>query len=573
MARPGGSVRGYLGPSAEARTSDDPVSDVHHRQRNSSGTGNGDDDLRPKVGLPHAFARTTTIVLTLTLSATLASWAKPAREAQAEDITTWSAAKLYAHGSSLVRKGIQLNEAIEVLRVSAEREPKRFEYRLALASALASRFASIATAQQHADYETPARRKIEKQRIADWDAAQSDRSNPLFGSPRPDEPPLVRTPDDGKPFLMNSDETRRALQKLGRQSLTAYNESRKLAEGATPREQCEVEFERGWGLFLLRRFGKAFTPDERLTFAPFSKSDSLLEVRHSDVIESFTRCAALQPKDAANWQALGLAHAAMTILAIEYHSLQKSSSDAAGTDSRSEDGAIAAFKKALAIKPRDFDLLYQAAQVSTEADPAFAIDCLDRATQRSSSNAVLWYYLADQRFKRAPSRNEKDALNMNLRAVSDVRSGNDAPLYASIPIVFPAPPQLKRAWDYVTVFGAAEDHTIVEEILFALREVANFSDSQGDFDRFLDVITAKIELGLKAIGSRTGDDLNDSDPRTRTIRWGRGFDGVICSLDAFSQVRKSQAARPDDRKTAFLEAHQDLYDKLQALEKVVLKGP
>src|SRR5690242_16551682 len=71
--------------------------------------------------------------------------------AQSDDPVTWSTSKLYAHGVSLVTKGIQLNEAIQVLQMSVDREPQRCDYRSALASALASRFASIAAAQQLAD--------------------------------------------------------------------------------------------------------------------------------------------------------------------------------------------------------------------------------------------------------------------------------------------------------------------------------------------------------------------------------------------------------------------------------------
>lgn len=332
---------------------------------------------------------------------------------QIDDFSDWDTAKLFAHGASLLKKGVQLNEAIAVLRMSVRRDGGRYDYQLALGSASASRFASIACASGQAVAQSRSNLQYRKQ-AEEWDTAQNDLANPDFGIPRPEEPLPPSTPDDGKRFVMRKEETRRTLLKLGRQSITAYDEARRLAEHFNAGERRAVEYERGWGLYLLRRFGREFVPDEPPTNQATLNKDDILDARQSEVIDCFTRCTALDAKSAESWQSLGLAHVPKTIFAVEYESVRKYMDGTPINNTKDDTEALAALLKAVALKPKDFNLLYQTAQVSCAADPALSLGYLNRAAQRMPTNALLWYFLASLRFKSASSRNEKDAIDINL---------------------------------------------------------------------------------------------------------------------------------------------------------------
>ncbi len=492
---------------------------------------------------------------------------------QEDDFSTWDTTKLYAHGISLVKRGIQLNEAIAVLKLAVNRDNRRFDYQLALGSAFASRFASVACAAEQSVSYLHAHSDFEK-RVAEWEAAQKDPTSTGFGGPIPEEPAPLRTPDDSKRFVMQQkDEVRRTLLRLGRQSIAAYGAARKLSAYSSAEERRDVEYERGWGLFLLRRFGREFVPNEPLPDRTILKKEELLDVRQAEVIDCFIRCTTLDPKIADNWHSLGLAYVPKTVFAIEYDSLRKYMSDVAINSPKEDSDAVAALKKALTIKPRDFNLLFQTAQIGYAIDPALAVDCLDRAAQRMSTNAVLWYCLANHRFKRASSLDVKDPLGLNVRAVQDVQTGNTAPQYWAIPVVLPVPPLLKQAWQFVPSYGLTEDPIILQETWSALREFATDRDMHGDAAQYINVIATWMDMGLKAIRAVDTPNSNYKHPRVRLMRWARVFYGVQFCLDAYSNVRQSQKDRPDDRKAAYLDEQQDLIPRLQALEKEVIKAP
>src|SRR5207302_9497327 len=118
-------------------------------------------------------------------------------------------------------------------------------------------------------------------------------------------------------------------------------------------------------------------------------------------------------------------------------------------------------KRAIALKPRDFDLHFLMAHLARSVDPALALDSLARATQRMPTIATRWYQLANERFIRAAAKSDNDPPATNRQAVEEVTSGNAAPLYWAIPIAIPAPPMLKPAWDYLKTYGLTEDHMVV----------------------------------------------------------------------------------------------------------------
>jgi hypothetical protein len=63
----------------------------------------------------------TAIVRLIWFVTTLSAITASVCHAQTDDLNSWPASKLYAHGVSLVKKGIQLNEAILALELSVER--------------------------------------------------------------------------------------------------------------------------------------------------------------------------------------------------------------------------------------------------------------------------------------------------------------------------------------------------------------------------------------------------------------------------------------------------------------------
>jgi len=71
------------------------------------------------------------------------------------------------------------------------------------------------------------------------------------------------------------------------------------------------------GSVLLRAFGKEFVPDEPANIQATLKKEDFLNVRQSDVIDSFTRMHGYGPQKRRLLALTGLAHVPKTVFATE----------------------------------------------------------------------------------------------------------------------------------------------------------------------------------------------------------------------------------------------------------------
>jgi tetratricopeptide (TPR) repeat protein len=495
-----------------------------------------------------------------------------------DEFNTWSTPKLFEHGTSLLRHGVRLNEAIIALRMVTQRDRSDHEYPLALGCALASRFASVSCAMRQADqYERELKRF--EQRHQAWTVAQNDPKNAVFGVPPPIAPAVPSTPDDTSRFALSKREGQAMLVSLRAACVLALQDAGRLTERSSTTVQADYEFYTGWALLMLWRYGENLVPlypkvDTGST-APVATaaSEGLTDVSREAALGCFKWATALAPENASYWHSLAIAYVPQSVFASENSDPRDLSEASTSPTGNQEDrDAISALKKAIAVKPRDFDLQFLMSQLARTVDPALAVDSLARATQRMSSNATLWYLLANERFKRCKSRAVSDRLALSGQAVEDVESGNTAPLYWAIPIAIPAPPMLARAWDYLKTYGATEDHMVVQELLFALGAYLTDRDSHGDDTEFMRTVPVMMAMGLRAIGSADAADLDARHPRAKITQWARAFMGIQCCFKVFGLVQASQRTRPDVRKEAYIEGQRDLIKRLTALEEEVIKA-
>lgn len=354
------------------------------------------------------------------------------------DYAGWDAAHLYERGALLLKRGRQFEEAVTVLGLAAEREPVNAEYRSALGCALAARFASVAVALRQQEGWQQATENYEFLK-GEWDKAQKDPAHVAFGAPAPTPPAPPATPDDARRFTQSRDEALRELIRLGRSSVATFDEARRLSESAPPAKRAVAEYARGWGLFLLRRFGKDVV-SERPTAAPPGKTaesgntraqdTKSVFVSQDDVIACFRRAAEDAPENPDNWHALALARVP-NYLSPENGAYFRYFGGEALHDKADTEQAVAAFDKALALKPKRFDLLYQRAVTVAPLDPAEGADGLEKAARRLGINAVLWYLTAHWRFRLAEKQNGDTAEANRTKALAAIGRGNSAPQYAS----------------------------------------------------------------------------------------------------------------------------------------------
>ncbi len=493
-----------------------------------------------------------------------------------DDFDTWTTDALYGHGISLLKRGVRLNEAIYVLKLSAGRDYTNHEYQLALGCAYASRFASVACALRNLDTFAREKERYER-RQKQWADAQEDPANASYRTAAPQAPTAPTTPDDGKLFTTDRRATQLLLFGLGQKSIAAFMEAHKLTEIAAPKDRASTEFVRGWGLFLLRRFGIDLVQPPpysalRTATAEAAKEQSALAITDEDVRDCFRICTELEPKSAGNWHSLALASIPKSIFGAE-NELQRKYVEGLAISSQKEDlSAIAALKKAIALKPRDFNLLYLLHLSAYAVDPALALQSLERATLRMPNNAALWYCLADRRLKRANVLNQTDGLAQSQQAIDDAQSGNSASQYWAVSLYLPAPAMLRRAWAFIPTYGLAEDHVILQETVFGLGAFVAERDAQADDATVMRAIPVLMAMGLKLLDGMEAADLDPAHPRSQTIRWGRAFTGIMCCYHAYELMRDSQKTRPDERKAAYLTAQKDLIRRLSVLETEVIKA-
>jgi hypothetical protein len=495
--------------------------------------------------------------------------------AQAE-FDGWKTPSLYQYGTDLLKRGRNFDRAILALTLAAQREPANVDYQLALGCGYASRFASIGFAVRQAESFSTEWRNYENLK-AEWDKAQQDSGDPLFGKSAPPIPTRPTTPDDNRAFGMSRDAVAPILRDLGRKCLAAFDEAHRLVEALSSEKRCEVEFTRGWGLSLVRRFGKGVVEDrpKRTVKAPSATDtmDDHLYLEQVEVSDCFRRCTEEDPKNADYWQSLGLSLVPRVADAGNEGTYAVSANGSPIHTARDTEEAAEAFRRALLLKPKEFDLLYQAAHVAAGSNAAQAEGYLERATQRIGSNAVLWYLLADMRYRQADGLEKKAAAALQAKALAAVEAGNRAPRYAAVPFALPVPPLLRRAWDYSRLYGLGEDAYTVMTVCMQIREVAKQQIAEGDSAGTMRGMAASMAMGLKVLRHCDCADLDLRDPRMRSLRKTRPTMGAVACYAAYDSLKDLQKAHPGPAVTRLMAEYRKLIPKLMELDREYTRIP
>ncbi len=400
------------------------------------------------------------------------------------------AAQYYEAATLNLRRGRFFLRAAAQMREALKQEPDNFQYHSALGCALMSRAAAIADAANHFGRFAQDKAKY-TERLDTWEIAQKDRTNPLYGQARP-VPPVLRTKDDKKPFTLTMTESADQVTRLGTEAMAQWNEALKLAK--TDAERAESEYVRGWGLRLLRAYGK---------IVHFEKLPA-----EAEVMESFAATTKLDPGNAAYWQALGDAFAG------ERFSV---------TQSTHPKEAIAAYRKSLSIKDQNPTLWYRLYQFLRDRDPAEAKQALEQAVRSDPGNAFLAYRMAailfagtkyqdfrktvadkgpDVAIETAKSIHTETNRDSARKAITFIERGNKA--LAFVPVEYrPAIPELLKAiGNYQGMFGDLDviDSRVSSSFYLPVVGYASAAALHGDTSEGIRASRALIGAGYKMMG-------------------------------------------------------------------------
>jgi len=504
------------------------------------------------------------------------SVAQNATPSHSSEFEKWDTTRLFKEGEALLTWGRSYERAIILLRIAARRDPANLDYQLALGCVCASRFASIALASRQFERFEFEQKQYER-RKAEWEKAQNDPAHPAFGTPEPEPPVPPSTPDDGRRYEMKKEEARQRLKELGRESIKAFEAAHRIAEAAPAERRSKAEYIRGWGLFLLRRFGmdvvkdRPFQSVQNQMRAATNDTAKSLYISPEDVIACFRQCTEDDPDKANYWQSLGLSFIPKYVSAAEHGSYAEFAEGAPIHKKEDVAAAIQAFQRALSQKPDDFQLLYQIALIVAPTNPVEAVDYLEKATGRVKTNAVLWYLTAEQRFRQAEKSKEGDVRALQEKAIAAIQTGNSAPQYWAVPFTLPIPSYLRKAWDYSRVYGLGEDAHTLMVLMSYLSDYISKSIVQGDDEVVLRVVPIMMGMGLRAVRGFNAGDLDLRDPRARDILRVRLTMGILNGLKAYDLMKKAQEARPDARKARILEEYTVIREYLRALDKEVVR--
>jgi tetratricopeptide (TPR) repeat protein len=493
----------------------------------------------------------------------------------AAELESWKTASLNQYGRDLLKRGRNFERAIEALEMACGREPDNADFQLALGCAFASRLASVSFALRRAESYQYEARSYERLKT-EWDNAQQDRNSPEFGKPAPPVPARPTTPDDDRPFGLNKDATAPILLQLGRSSVAAFDEARRLASTATSEKRCEVEFTRGWGLYLIRRFGKGVDEDRpKGTDKPgvvTQPAGAHLYLDKEDISDCFRRCTHEDPKNSDYWQSLGLSLVPKITDAAGEGAYSLFAQGAAMHKSSDMEEAVRAFRRALALKPGDFDLLYQAAHVSAGSNMEEAIGYLERAIQRVGTNAVPWYLLAELRYLRA-DRDTDEAVTLREKALSAVEAGSRAPRYAAVPLTIPVPAMLKPAWEYSRLYGLGEDAFTATMVGHQIQDVVKQQSGSGEVAAAVKSIEALMAMGWKILEHCDGSDVDRQDPRMRTLLKSRLTMEVVTCHRAYGMLKDLQQAHPSPAVTRLVAEYRAMIPKLMEIDRDAQRNP
>ncbi len=495
-----------------------------------------------------------------------------------ESYEDWTDERLYQDATESLKKGHRYNKAITALEVAVRRNPANAEYRLALGCAYAARFTSIAQAVQQAE----AARDEYKDKKERWNYAQTDAQSPRFGVAPPAPPLAGITSDDGASLTLTQAEVTQELARLGNKSVAAFDEASKRAARESPERLAELEYTRGWGLFLLRLFGKSVVKDastspvseEKRVVLSGDKSENVY-ISQTQITDCFRNAVSLAPQNPVYWHSFGLS------FAPKYLYMDKSEGNGYtayekrrpfhGTEEMAS--ATNALKRALDLEPNRFDLLYQLSLLYSFNDSSKSVAYLEKAATRRGGNALLWYLLAEQKCRQARKESGAPAKSaVRAEALQAIRRGNRAAQFEAILFVPPLPALLKRTWDDEAAFSYGGETRVLMYLDVALFDLIPEQTKEEDDGGALSSAQALMDMGAKVIA--WGDGWREtSGPQAREVLTGRIELGSMACFWASIAIKDSQTARPDERKAAFLTQNADFVERLAVINQEVRMAP
>ena len=513
--------------------------------------------------------------------------AAPAPNTNAQsDYETWDADRLFQFGSYLLRSGRNFPRAIQVFEIAVKKQPENVDYQLALGCACASRFASVSEAARQiknaAYYEEtyPKRRET-------WEAAQKDAKSPLFQKPAPAPPQACVTPDDARPFALSPDESRSERLRLAKQSLAAFDAAKQLTPTLPAERKADADYVRGWGLWTLRRDGAESgvvrdappAPPKNGADKSMPPPREFVVISPDTVTQCFHNAADTDDKKRDYFVSLGFSYVPDYLDGKrgEWGSEVMYWEAAPHYKKEVMDKAIAAFERALADKPRDFDTLYSLSMICVQQDCAAAVGYLEKAANRQENNAALWYLLAEMQFRQADTLETPDKqMVWQKKAVASVERGNTAPSYQINALPLPIPPALRAAWQYQKARGYGNDVIILYHLASRTDDYMKREDAQNRTDNFLQAASALMAMGVKVASglaevAQNRYDLSDLN-QSSAMESSRVVGGIVDCYYAYDAVQNSQKARPDAQKARFLEKNAGLLDYIKSIDKEVVGG-
>lgn len=301
-----------------------------------------------------------------------------------------SAAQCYADAVDNLNHGTWFERAIVQLKEAIRQEPKNEDYHLALGCAYTDRAASIAYAAGYAEFYKGDGDQY-KQSLASWTKDQSDPTSDDYQKPPPVPPPAFNsyTKDDWKWFTLTPEQTKARLVDLAGEAKSEFAQA--VALSKSPADQAKAEYEEGWALDMLAMDSIVFVDYYFATQVDNAQQPIAGMPKPQDVLATFARATTDDPGNAIYWESLG------DVLDPHAQLIPSSESSISIPPVPALKGMTSdqAFRKALALDPKNALLWWYIAQFEVGSDPAKAVPDLKQAIAAEQNNAFPMYILAE----------------------------------------------------------------------------------------------------------------------------------------------------------------------------------
>jgi tetratricopeptide (TPR) repeat protein len=504
------------------------------------------------------------------LSVCGASWQPPSLP-KTTDHRVAEAESLYKEASRLLLRGRQFERTAELLAQAATKNPDDYRFPAARGCALVSRSASLAYAAAHTEWLAHTQAVYPKL-LSAWEMAQKDPDSERYGDPRPERLPARAFPtkDDGRPFRLTPEQTRKRLAELTADGRDAFLQAEERAR--TPEQKADWAYLYGWALRVLTLYadplhgvtGPTPTGDNALLRAPDKK----------EVLRLMTAARDAAPDNPLYWRSLG-----DTLLWMQ------------------DDGADAAYERAAELAPRDALLLYhlynrKAGRVNAiDGEPKAATEALDLLRRvRKADPANGWFsyeeaglYFRQSKYsifntpsnrKLAPEQQQwhqkwyhtlatSAARQAGKQGVEAVERGNAAatcfvPLYR-----WAVPRFLQPVWGYL---GGAQDvsflyHARMRELARALSGYALYlAEQERNEPEATRACRAAMGIGRRLLGDWPTRDGYVGDPRVTDCLVGIAIHAIGLKM----LIAVEEAAGTSDRVAAIQAEYAAFKERVKA---------